>query len=731
MSTVTPPRPTPPRPTPTPPRSGGAPAVSVDPFRVLRRHWVAITAAGIFGILVGVGAHVAFNMFMPQYSANVRFEVLGAMESPSDILSKTDYKTDTVERIARTELALIMSDQVLRLVVNNPQVRNSTQWAKGFTDESGGYQIGDAIDELMEDLRPSYLTDTNLFEVSWSTTKDTDLKPVLDTLAATYLAERRKVDEATWNADNAAFTSQRQDLQLRIDALQRDIDAFIRSHNIFTLDDIRYHPLAREIEEINMSLAEARKAVSLLRSSYDQTQAKLVGEIEPTAEDILMAEQDRTLSISAQRLVDLRAERRALGETLNQDHRAMQDIERRVRAVEEEFESQRRRIIERNLTAQLKQLGYQIESYANMIRELEGRLATKDAAFNELAAKVSEYQTKLLQRDNLQTQLQDIEALLLDAERLRTRNSSTRIRLATSAETPREKSFPRPEIIVPLGFLLVVGLTVGFIFLRELTDTRVKSASDLAVVPGAQVMGVIPDVSDDPTKIGRAELAVRNSPRSVIAESYRQMATPILKRMDRAGHQTLVVTAGMPGAGATTVVSNLAATIAAGGRSVLVIDANFRRPSLAKVFGESNDRAGLGDVLVGSTSFDEATVNCDGISLITAGTPGNRLFERLANGEFDRLLADARPKYDYVLIDAPPAVVAGDALVVANHADATLIVIRANQEQRGLVARLISQFNEAKGELLGVVLNRPRETAGGYFKKNFATMADYASKSKA
>ncbi len=730
MSTATPSRPTPHRPMPTPPRSGGSPTASIDPFRVLRRHWVAITAAGILGILVGVGSHVAFNMFLPQYSATVRFEVLGAMDSPSDILSTTDYKTDTVERIARTELALIMSEQVLRLVVNNPQIRNGTQWAGGFVDESGGYQIGDAIDELLEDLRPSYLNDTNLFEIRWATAKDTDLKPVLDTLASTYLNLRREIDQATWNEDNRAFTTQRQELQTRIDSLQRDIDSFIRTHNIFTLEDIRYHPLAREIEEINVSLAEARKASSLLRSSYDQTNAKLMGEIEPEASDILIAEEDRTLLISAQRLVDLRSERRAMSETLNADHRAMQDIERRVRAVEEEFESHRRRIIERNLTAQLRNLGYQIESYMNMIRELEAQLATKDEAFNELAAKVSEYQTKLIQRDNLQTQLMDVEALLLDAERLRIRQSSTRIRIANNAETPREKSFPRPEIIIPLGFLLVVGLTVGFIFLRELTDTRVKSASDLAVVPGAQVMGVIPDISDDPTKVGRAELVVRTSPRSVIAESYRQVATPVLKRMDRAGHQTLVVTAGMPGAGATTVVSNLAATIAAGGRRVLVIDANFRRPSIATVFGESNDRSGLGDVLVGSASLENSIVECDGVSLVTAGTPGNRLFERLANGEFDRLLADVRPKYDYVLIDAPPAVVAGDALVVANHADATLLVIRANQEQRGLVARLISQFNEAKGELLGVVLNRPRETAGGYFKKNFATMADYTAKSK-
>ena len=59
--------------------------------------------------------------------------------------------------------------------------------------------------------------------------------------------------------------------------------------------------------------------------------------------------------------------------------------------------------------------------------------------------------------------------------------------------------------------------------------------------------------------------------------------------------------------------------------------------------------------------------------------------------------------------------------------DAVALVVQANREERGLVARLINQFNDAQGELLGIVLNRPRRTAGGYFKKNYELMASYTS----
>ena len=99
----------------------------------------------------------------------------------------------------------------------------------------------------------------------------------------------------------------------------------------------------------------------------------------------------------------------------------------------------------------------------------------------------------------------------------------------------------------------------------------------------------------------------------------------------------------------------------------------------------------------------------------------------MSNSRFDNVMADLRRRYDLILVDAPPAVVAGDAMILATKLDAAILVIRASQEQRGLVARLVNELSEAHCELLGIILNRPRGTVGGYFKKNFTAMAHYAS----
>lgn len=314
---------------------------------------------------------------------------------------------------------------------------------------------------------------------------------------------------------------------------------------------------------------------------------------------------------------------------------------------------------------------------------------------------------------------------------MRLRADASRVRMVQQAITPREKSFPLPEYMIPLVAVFVVALTITGIFIRELTDSRVKTASDVALIPGARVLGVIPDLEDDPTKSESAEMVIRKHPTSVLAESYRQVVSPILKAMAAADHQSLLLVGGMPGAGTTTVATNIAGACAAVGKRVVLVDANFRRPRLDEAMGASAEGVGLGDLLARTATVDQAVVHVsDGVDLIRAGTPATRVFERLQDAQFSSVLAELRNRYDLILIDTPPAVVAGDAVALASRVDAAVLVVRANLEERGLVARIINQLHDTQCQLLGIVLNRARGTAGGYFKKNFAVMAEYGESSR-
>jgi tyrosine-protein kinase Etk/Wzc len=116
----------------------------------------------------------------------------------------------------------------------------------------------------------------------------------------------------------------------------------------------------------------------------------------------------------------------------------------------------------------------------------------------------------------------------------------------------------------------------------------------------------------------------------------------------------------------------------------------------------------------------------NGIAVYGPGTVANRVFERVSTDEMRRIIGRLRERYQVVIVDLPPTVVAGETMFVTEACDASLLVVRALEDQRGLVAKSIHRLQEAHAVLLGTVLMRPEQTAGGYFRKNAEVMAAYA-----
>ncbi len=731
MSTVTPSRPaTPPPSGPRPRRTGPmSGARTIDPFKVLRRHLVLLIGTAVIGGAVGVVAYFALNKLYPLYSGEVLFEIRPGLSEARDVASRDITQDDLVLRLATTESMLLTSREVLEAAVKEPDVR-STQWFRTwYIGDDGMPEVDLAVDELEEDVDRRLIPGTNLFGLNWSTAEAGDVPIILNSIGRAYIAKRKVLDDETYNENLNLFRTELNQTNRELDDLAQEIEAFIREKGITTLDDPRSNQLALAMSDLVKRIAETNSALNMGESGYMQTAAKLEGTIEPSEDDRRMAMDHPTVRPHEVAVLQAKTALRELREKYSDpDHFSIKRGEARQRALELEYEVKLEEIMTDNLRAQLKGLASQIERYRNMIEELEKEYEERDTQLRTLAADMSRYLQMEDERDHLAaTRDADIE-LIREVTLMRLRADASRVRMAQMARTPREKSFPKIEFIVPMAIVALLAVVVGLVFLRELTDQRVKTASDLALLPEARVLGVIPDMGEDPTRTKSAQLVVFDSPNSVLAESYRQVRAPIDKAMAQAGHQSLLLVGGLPGTGTTTMATNLAAAAVASGKTVAVIDANFRRPGLAEAMGVPTDAPGLGDLLKGEASLEEALLESRaGIAVIGAGRPASRVFDRLNNGRFDALMAQLRDRFDLIIVDAPPAVVAGDALVLANKLDAAVLVVRANQEQRGLVARLLGQLVDARCELLGVVLNRPRGTAGGYLKKNYRTMAKYAA----
>ena len=90
------------------------------------------------------------------------------------------------------------------------------------------------------------------------------------------------------------------------------------------------------------------------------------------------------------------------------------------------------------------------------------------------------------------------------------------------------------------------------------------------------------------------------------------------------------------------------------------------------------------------------------------------------------ILAQLRDKYDVILIDAPPSIVAGDAVLIANLVDSVSLVVHSDRDDRGLVARVLRELSDSRAEMIGVMVNAAVGTVGGYFRKNYLAMVSYA-----
>ena len=716
------------KPKPSAPR-GGAAAIGgkvIDPLRIARQNVIPLVAAGFAGLVIGVIFYVLALLFFPKWGGQVVFEISPELSTADDILSNDRRTADMVTRLARTEMSRLMSPDVLRNALQKRDIR-STKWSEQFV-EKGTFNANEALVVLEDELGTSHPRDTNTFKASWSGTSRSDVPVILTAVQQAYLDALTGLSDSKYNSNLKTFSDQLRELEDQILYLETDKQNFVRENNITSLNEAVNERNDR-IESLNRQLAETRQNAQLLASRVSQLRSKIDGQLDPTEEEVRTAEQEPVLRNLKTLIHDYRVQLGSERSRFSDDHPTVRRLQRQLTSVEGEYDTALNEVIQRNLTASYKESTDSLSSQESLLEQLEADHAETTTSLRDYASALGSLQSLDRRLDTAMEDRDELSRLIANLNQVRVRADAAKVTVMQTATLPKERSFPKIQVVVPACIFVCVGLVAGIIFVREFLDNRLKYPSDFAALPGARLLGVIPDISDDPTGVQETEMVVRDEPDSVIAETYRQAASRVVKDLEASGSKSLLLMSGMPEAGTTTIAANLAASIAATGRKVIVVDANFRRPRLESAALVAPARQGLGDVLSGETPVDSVIVSTpDSLDIIGAGSEQNRVFEKLNTRTFDETLALLKQEYDMVLIDGPPGVVSGDALMLASKCDSALLVVRSGSEERGLVGRLINQLGQMEASFIGVIFNRPRNTAGGYFKKNFRTMANYTPK---
>lgn len=281
---------------------------------------------------------------------------------------------------------------------------------------------------------------------------------------------------------------------------------------------------------------------------------------------------------------------------------------------------------------------------------------------------------------------------------------SSNIVVVDPARPASKPSSPNYALNFLLGLCCGTLGGIGVALFQDSTDDSIHSPRDLEQRTGLHTIGVIP--------------RMRNGAfdGQEFREAFRGLRTALLPSKIDASPQTIVVSSAVPGEGKTTVAVNLARALAQQGGRVLLVDADIRRPSVHLQFEDKCLTPGLSEILALASAQVSPTVRDlgGGLHVLTAGSPPLVSPELLGSPRFSGLLSLWRQDYDHILLDTPPVLAFSDAVVLARHAEAVLLVARADNTSSESVLRASELLRRPGSVPVLIVLNAMDFTSPGY-----------------
>ncbi|MGB0084924.1 MAG: AAA family ATPase [Rhodomicrobiaceae bacterium] len=373
----------------------------------------------------------------------------------------------------------------------------------------------------------------------------------------------------------------------------------------------------------------------------------------------------------------------------------------------------------------------------------KSRQASLNASLEELQTGATEVNHKAVKLKELEREA-EADRALFEAFLARAKETGAQLtmqlpdsRILAAATVPLSPSYPRKGLMIGLGFFGSLGAGIFLALLRGVFSEGFRRVSDLQAAFGLSPLGAIPLVAAKnvrflkgldsvaqratPTKLARlvpdpplpdsgrlADLIIRE-PNSAFAESIHSLRFALRQTAADRGVSVILMTSALPEEGKSTVTANLGRAAAMHGDSVLLIDADLRRPSLAAklglppspgIVGLVRDQSGIQDVIL----RDRAT------SLhVMAGVTrlsGAEALTLLASRRLSDQLAELRARYDLILIDASPLLPVADSRFLVNRADGVALVVASEQTTRGAVKAALQETPGLEAKILGVIMNR-------------------------
>lgn len=359
-----------------------------------------------------------------------------------------------------------------------------------------------------------------------------------------------------------------------------------------------------------------------------------------------------------------------------------------------------------NLSIEDKQL---VQEQVADIRENLRRGKEELRQLNELinkAQSAQEIRASQNRQNVLQEQMSRWQGTLGDLLLQLQSGAANSLSVIEPAVVPTAPTGPNWVQNVILAVAIALALSSGAALLLEYMDDTVKTADDIRQIVGMTPLGSIARIENGDTPSDR--LVVSRYPMSPAAESYRVLRTNLQFKMGDKRIRVIMVTSTVPMEGKSLTSANLAAALAHGGKRVILVDADLRRPTVHRIF-EVGNSAGLTTALSSSTADLADFVHeevLENLSVMTSGPLPPNPAELLNSNRMADLTRVLAQRFDVVIFDTPPVMAVADATVLASFVDGAVMVADSNHTRKKLLRQSYEALLNVGTNILGVVLNR-------------------------
>ena len=678
---------------------------------LLKRRWLVL---GVLGGVVALALLVTL-MMPPVYRSTATLQIdresMQAMQVEgfnSAEGSAPDFLTTQYELLRSRALAERVANELQIDAATAERLRSNTWWQRATAalrasdDEEPSGDGSDANDELAtlqsatgivrNGLSVEPVRNSRLVRVHFDSTLPAFSARVINAVAEGFISS---AIERKFDASSYATRYLEEQLALmkgRLEESERSLVEFATRENIVSASDSGQSLEEQNLGALNAALATAQDDRIRAQAAWSQVSGGGSLPADAIANSILNTLQQQRAQLNAQYQQQL--------QTYKPEYPAMVALKGQIDEVERQIEQERGAV----------RASIRAEYDAAQSREdmLVAQLATLRTSALDVDNRSIDY--NILRRE-VDTNRQLYDGLLQRYKEIGVAGGvgSNNISIVDRGIVPTSRFKPNLPLNLAIGLMLGLMLGVLLAFVLEFLDDTIKAPEDIEQHLRMAVLGVIPHLRKQTVQAALAD------PRSAFSESYRSVRTALQFSTDGGVPRTLLVTSPGAAEGKSTTALTLARNFAQLGKSVLLVEADLRNPSLHRVLGMRAE-TGLSSLLAGAASIREVVNSTDDerLDVVLAGPLPPNPAELLSGSRMLSMLSVAAQKYDQVIIDGPPVLGIADAPILSNLVGGTLLVIQAGDTRIKTAQTAIKRLAAARARILGGLLTHYDAKVAGY-----------------